>query len=217
MLAILISTSSLAGGYLCTGFFISPDGYIGTAGHCAGNNMEAEVTQNGKTTRLPITIIAVDTKNDVMIGKVDTQGHSFFMLNLYSVANGDHVAYTGYPQPDLYGYYKHHYNGIVKGSDTQQKDLVDVDVWSRGGTSGSCVYDSNSVCVGVLTEGIYFADFFVYTGIRPVQLLINVAMKYLVPVVLTYSKGQDIDKATNDTLFNENKDKVVLITGETND
>lgn len=210
VISILFSSSVFATWHVCTGFFVSSDGYIGTAAHCYGDYISIRLEVNGKKVFKKAQVIAKDTIHDVMLLKIDTVNAPFFKLNTDDPLLYSELATIGYPSPDDYGYWKHTRIGEVIGD--KGKVFV-MHLWSQPGSSGSPVFDSNNTLHGVLVE-CYQSQ-----GRCTGKATYIAKSKYLeaiaerVGVFLQYSMS--VYSHFDEDYFKNNKDKIILIYSET--
>lgn len=198
-------SSTFASEWLCSGFFINSDGYIGTAAHCTKPNTKYTVIY--KHTKYVAEAVAIDKKDDVAILKINAKT-PYYILNPY--VNDDKQVYTlGYPIPEQRGFdlkiSSGHYLYEMDGS-----FLITNASTCEGNSGGPTVNSSNEV-VGVLTIGLDSAPCSYYAGSVKIQYLINLAFSHGVPLEISYIQGPIYDK---DTIYTNDLDKTPIIFGE---
>lgn len=129
---------------VCSGSFITGNGDIVTAGHCAQNAaFITVVTYDNK--EYEATIVATSSIHDLALLHIDRRNTPYFKLAT-NVIRGERIFILGSPLAISNSLS----TGIIAkiAGDT---DLVDCGALS--GNSGSAVYDDNNQMVGVLTAG----------------------------------------------------------------
>jgi S1-C subfamily serine protease len=213
VLFFLHSTKAEAGG-VCTGYIVSEDGYIATAGHCHGKKFTVYYTKNGGTyskEAKPIARINPDENEaDNYLLKIDDHNLSFFRLNLMAPELMQDVLTIGYPDPDQYGYTKKNFSGHVIS--VYLGEIV-LHLFAAPGSSGSPVIDSNGYVISTLVA-VYNptnANFSMHTISIPSNVLHDLALKNGVLLTGVLKSGSIITTERKKELLKESIDKVVII------
>lgn len=129
---------------VCSGSFITNNGDILTAGHCANNAASIEVvTYDNKT--YEAVIVATSTNHDLALLHIDRRNSAYFRL-AQNVERGEKIFILGSPLAISNSLS----TGIIAKLDG---DVNLVDCSALPGNSGSAVYNENKELVGVLTAG----------------------------------------------------------------
>ncbi len=145
---------------LGSGFFISPDGYIVTNDHVAGNATEITVTLTGGK-RMSAQIIGTDPATDVTLLKVDGKDLPYVKLgNSDDIVVGEWAIALGNP----FGLFEINDKptvtvGVISSTGMNlgrigehfYKDMIETDAAINGGNSGGPLVNSLGEVVGVNT------------------------------------------------------------------
>lgn len=128
----------------CSGSFITGNGDIVTAGHCAQDATSITVvTYDNK--EYEATIVATSAIHDLALLHIDRRNTAYFKLAT-NVARGERTFILGSPLAIS--------NSLSTGIIAKIAGDTDlVDCGALPGNSGSAVYDDNNQMVGVLTAG----------------------------------------------------------------
>lgn len=129
---------------VCSGSFITGNGDIVTAGHCAQNAASITVvTYDNK--EYEATIVATSAIHDLALLHIDRRNTPYFKLAT-NVVRGERIFILGSPLAIS--------NSLSTGIIAKIAGDTDlVDCGALPGNSGSAVYDDNNQMVGVLTAG----------------------------------------------------------------
>lgn len=143
---------------MCTGTFITNDGYILTAAHCkagAGIILYRE-TNSDKVQVKPYTVIAYDTKTDLMLLKVETSGQA--SLPIADRADRFESTFSvGFPDIDTYGKNLKIYPGHVEGhgqTDFMKTNIIINSLLFQGMSGGPTINKYGEI-VAVNTAGLF--------------------------------------------------------------
>lgn len=187
--------------YLCSGFFITTDGYIGTAGHCVSSNAPLSVEYKSRV--YSAILIDIDRKHDVAIYKIAAINTPALPIGTPSKI-GDTVFILGYPIPNWLGYNLKIHRGRV------------TNIWpaayiSNGasceGNSGGPVVNSKNQVIGVLTAGFGSNPCSNSTYIVKIYYIELLAQKHKINL---YREVRLLD-ISKETVYNNDINSVVLI------
>ena len=196
--------------YLCSGYLVSPDGYIVTAGHCAGNTLTVIYFDKDKKPRSETaTIAALDKDRDEMVLKIPVDGVNYLVFNDFDVTPGEGIMYIGFPNPNIYGYNVKHFSGTYL---RPEEDKLLMYVFSAGGASGSPIIDSNGYVVGTLVAGYEIAGGYSLLTLAVKESTIKqFALENHIPLSYVVALGSAINKKQSDELFESKKTAIVFL------
>ncbi len=165
-----------------TGFIISKDGYILTNQHVIDNASEVTVTLNGKSEKIPATVVGQDYELDLAVLKISGSNYPTLTLgNSDNMRVGDFVAAIGEP----YGLDHTVTTGVVSAKgrpvtieDRNYKNLIQTDAAINPGNSGGPLLNMAGEVIAINTavnaeaQGIGFA-----IPINTAQDVLNELMK----------------------------------------
>ncbi len=211
-IAILFLSSSISFGGQCTGFFISPDGYIGTAGHCRSEGLSVEmIDSNGKHTIVPARMITYKADPDFMIIKVDTQNHPFFELSTAIPDLRTSLYSLGFPHAEGLGKYVKLHKGKFLDNYGSSYNIA---VWVAPGGSGGPVINSNGSVIGITVTYSPASggplSFGLESGVTAIGTLINSAINFNVPITIDNTSPLN-NQGEGKELLDRYKTAVVII------
>lgn len=204
--ALLLNTAVYADG-ICTGYFISPKGDIGTAAHCYGKSYEILYEDNNELKVAKAFNVDKLDSYDSMVLRSNATNSDYFKLSLSSPILNEDVMYIGYPSYNNENLNKLVYKGKYLNSIPGYLELY---LYAAPGASGSAIFDSNSTAIGTVVEIDELPASFNSRG-RSIHHIIQMAIQHQMPIDLVPSQGSDISKERFKELYQQNKDKVVLI------
>ncbi len=198
-------SSVFAESWLCSGFFISPNGYLGTAAHCTEQNAKYTVIVNHK--KYDANVIGVDKQNDVAILKIDAITDYYTINPMQQLEKTIYV--LGYPLPEEKGFNLKISKGFYLF--TKEPFLVTT-AYTCEGNSGGPTVNANNDLIGVLTVGFGSSPCSIMTGSVKSIYLIQLALKYHVPFLTTFNIVPHI--SITDSIYNKDLDKTPIVFGE---
>lgn len=209
----VLSTALYADTWLCSGFFISPDGVIATAGHCVVPNAKLTVVYKGQIYKAKV--LSDNDGDDSALLKTDIRPEFYYTLQLV-IHDGEPVFVLGYPRPEKFGWNLKISSGsgynVSKGSDGK----YNIYAVAFPGNSGGPVVNQKNQVIGILVAGyaLPLLGGSTHSLATPIKWLIQVAQTINIKVYLSentdtiYTKKQiyNIAKQSN---------SVVIIFGET--
>lgn len=207
LISFSLSTLSFAEAWMGSGFFISPSGYIATAGHVAIPAKHLKVLYKGKY--YVATFIAGNKGEDSAIIKIDVEPDYFYAVNMH-VYPGERLYLIGYPAPDVFGYSLHYTQGYIRYLDGE----INMNLFSCEGNSGSPVLNTNNDAVGILVSGTSIGSICSYiTQARYIMYIVALAQQYNILLVNggSVDGSYTLDQAKDVAIA---KDSVVMIFGE---
>jgi serine protease Do len=153
LILTLVSSSTFAFGdgdwsYICSGFFVTDNGYIATAGHCIPSSNETLHVQY-KDKDYVAKVVAFDKDRDAALIHIEATDTPFIYLD--NTTNNDNEVYIlGYPIPDQRGYNLKISAGYLLKD--RGNDLL-LSAGSCQGNSGGPVVNSSNHAIGILTFG----------------------------------------------------------------
>jgi len=166
----IFAIESSGGAGSCSGFFISPDGYIVTAAHCVLNN-DTDPTQGlseiwvsissfdgvaNDNRVVPGTVIGFDGAADISVIKVDGMSNQTFLQwgNSRNIVPGDPCYILGDP---LVVDFQDVSKGFVRDNKYFDNQILPEGILSNagtfGGNSGSAITDKDGLVIGILSYG----------------------------------------------------------------
>lgn len=168
-----------------TGFAITADGYIGTCAHVVDGARQIEVVINNQT--LAASVIAVNTKADVAILKVNATGLIPVQFqDSDTVQLAESVRVIGFPLSDVLGTDVKITSGTVAGivMDPQRGKRIQVDAPINPGNSGGPVVNDAGEVVGVASAKLAGSSVTAVGFAAPVNELRNLMIAQRVPVTM---------------------------------
>ena len=165
-----------------TGFFIA-NNLVVTNFHVVDDARDIEVIYQG-TTKLPATVVAKDSANDLAILQVSGLENAISPLPVGSVRDvkeGTSVYTVGYPMPSELGSRAKISEGIVN-SQTGIEDeirMFQMSVPIQPGNSGGPLLNSQGQVVGVVTSTLNNRYFLVKKGVVPQNVNFAIKINYL--------------------------------------
>ena len=166
-----------------TGFAISADGYIGTCAHVVDGARQIEVVINNQT--LTATVVAVNTKADVAILKINASGLTAVQFqDSDTVQLAESVRVIGFPLSDVLGTDVKITSGTVAGivMDPQRGKRIQVDAPINPGNSGGPVVNDAGEVVGVASAKLAGSSVTAVGFAAPVNELRNLMTAQRIPV-----------------------------------
>jgi S1-C subfamily serine protease len=149
-LGLMTSSFAFQWDMLCSGFFISNTGLIGTAAHCYSKDYNYYIQYRNK--EYPVTFVSVDQKHDAALVQSPLVGNNFLLLSQLNYT-GEHIYLYGYPIPDLAGYAGRVQQGNIT-TNTEEKIFIKLNTGvSCAGNSGGPVVNDQGQVIGILVEG----------------------------------------------------------------
>lgn len=185
---------------LCTGFFVSKDGYIVTANHCISKR-PLYVEYHGQ--HYQTTLVYKNSKHDFAILKTSLiNTPNLHLAQTYRINEPIYV--LGYPIPDTLGYRLKMRPGRILDID---ENLIILNSTSCQGNSGGPVVDKSNRVIGVLTAG---------GGMSPCSHLIFVQrIEYIIQAIQRLNIQVETDQSNLDLgqsrIYTEDLDSVVLL------
>ena len=136
-----------------TGFVIAPNGIIATCAHVVEGAKRMEVNLGGQS--YPATVIAVDSKADVALIRIDATALPSLQLgDSETVQLAESVRAIGYPLSDVLGTDVKVTTGTVAGivQDKQRGKRIQIDASINPGNSGGPVVNSAGQVIGVASS-----------------------------------------------------------------
>lgn len=133
-----------------TAFFISPDGYLATAGHVVNGAKNLRIYYKGQFYNAKL--VSADYKHDTAIVKVNLNNTPYFKIN--SPKEKDLASILGFPSTATFGFYVHITTGVIlfeKGNNTS----FHVYAFSCHGNSGGPVINNKGQAIGILVSGYF--------------------------------------------------------------
>ncbi len=150
VLLLLCPITSMGAGAYCSAFFISEDGYIGTAGHCTnGSPIIATYTKDGLTVQQIARLVAVDKIHDVAILKIKEHNMPYYSFNTFAIV-GDKGTLWGWPDVYTFGYSLKHFSSTIVSIDD---NYIYVYSFIAPGMSGGVLLDNEGKAEGVTVMG----------------------------------------------------------------
>lgn len=138
---------------MCSAFFVSPDGYIGTADHCShGKTITVMYLKNGVWTRQTARVVQRDYDNDSALLKIDEKDMPYFSFD-NDARVGDPISAWGWPNVEVYGTNLKHYPGIIYDLDDNELDIY---TFIAHGMSGGVVLDNDGKVEGIIVRGMSY-------------------------------------------------------------
>lgn len=135
---------NFAGHATCSGEFISPNGYILTAGHCV-EGFDAWEVQTYDGQKFTAVVAATSTQQDLALLHIDHFSPAYFRL-ADKVTRGEQIFVLGSPLTIT--------NTLSTGIVAKLAgDKILIDCGALPGNSGGPVYNQNQELVGVLVAG----------------------------------------------------------------
>ncbi len=187
--------------YLCSGFFITTDGYIGTAAHCVTDKMSLSVEYKNQT--YTAILIDVDKRHDVALYKISALHTPALPIGLPAKV-GDAVFILGYPIPSWLGYKLKIRTGHVSRI---ALEAYITNASSCQGNSGGPVVNSKNQVIGILTAGFGSTPCSNLTYVVKIYYLEQLAKKHSIELYREI-RLLDIGK---EKIYNSNIDSVVII------
>lgn len=138
----------------CSGEFITPNGYILSAAHCVkskDSSVEVIYKHNGKATRSKAKIIAINTKNDLLLLKTEVNGQPYFTIGPIPKP-GDTVIAVGWPDISKYGPTLKKNKGTVLHVN-DYRTIANAPIYF--GMSGGALLNQNGQLVGITSAGLF--------------------------------------------------------------
>jgi len=134
-----------------SGFFVRPDGYLVTNAHVVEGAVSINVNVNNE--EYPAKVVALDTKNDLAVLRIDLQNVTYLPLeNSENVRLAEEVRAFGFPMVDRLGSGIKITRGTVSGINRQEDvQMFQLDVTVNPGNSGGPVVNGRGGVVGVAT------------------------------------------------------------------
>jgi len=136
-----------------TGFVVAPNGILATCAHVVEGAKRMEVNLGGQS--YPATVIAVDSKADVALIRINANGLNALPLgDSESVQLAESVRAIGYPLSDVLGTDVKVTTGTVAGivQDKQRGKRIQIDASINPGNSGGPVVNSAGQVIGVASS-----------------------------------------------------------------
>jgi S1-C subfamily serine protease len=133
-----------------TGFVVAADGLVGTCAHVVEGAKRIEVHLGGQT--YPATVVAVDTRSDVALIKINGSGLPTLTLSdSDTVQLAEAVRAIGYPLSDVLGVDVKVTTGTVAGviQNKERGKQIQIDAAINPGNSGGPVVNGSGQVVGV--------------------------------------------------------------------
>jgi S1-C subfamily serine protease len=158
-----------------TGFFITDDGFLVTAGHVVKHASDVRVSTRAGT--IPAKVVQVDVANDLALLKADGKFSSLPILTSQSARLGMTVATIGFPDPTLQGFAPKLSKGEIASlsgaGDSPRCFQISVPV--QPGNSGGALVDEHGNVLGVVSAKLDAAIALAATGALPEN--VNYAVK----------------------------------------
>ncbi len=159
------SEAIASGGWTGSGFALR-DGYVVTNNHVVkGASSISVVGVNGSSTEMKARVVAVDSKNDLALIKINDSRFSGFGSIPYSVRNtvaepGTDVFVLGYPMTQYMGEEIKLTNGIISSRSGYQGDITTYQISApvQPGNSGGPMFDKDGNLIGIVNAGIPDAE-----------------------------------------------------------
>ena len=142
-----------------TAFFITSNGYLATNEHVVRKAVKLTAVQ-GKN-KWPVKVIAVDTKNDLAILKIDGGGFPVLPIAASRSARlGLNILVIGFPVPNAVGTDPTLTKGIINKMSGFQgaKSQFQVSAPIQNGSSGSPLLNEKRQVIGVITSSLVGAN-----------------------------------------------------------
>ncbi len=154
-----------SGGWTGSGFALR-DGYVVTNNHVVkGASSISVVGVNGSSTEMKARVIAVDSKNDLALIKINDSRFSGFGSIPYSVRNtvaepGTDVFVLGYPMTQYMGEEIKLTTGIISSKSGYQGDITTYQISApvQPGNSGGPMFDTDGNLIGIVNARIPDAE-----------------------------------------------------------
>jgi S1-C subfamily serine protease len=194
-------------------FFITDDGYLGTAAHVVKDTKNTTIWYDGKF--IPAKVVMVDEDADTAILKADLKKKNAY-FNISKPKHGEVDTILGFPSVSNFGFYLHATTGISQLG----IGYISIYAMSCHGNSGGAVVNSNGDLVGILTLG--FADGFTpdglcssHAGAVYLDRLISMATQLNLNINKTFDKKEVKLQSQSDMISNiNNEQKVVFVQSE---
>ena len=182
--SIVFLASTGNAGSFGTGFAVTPDGHLVTCAHVVNNAAKLVAHYNGKT--LAVTVIRVDTQNDLALIKVSGWGGQFLSIaDSQKIGIASDVIAAGFPDPDVLGKNPKVSKGIINATSGVQDDPrhFQVSIPLQPGNSGGPVFAPNGQVVGVVAAGLNSQNRMKEGGYIPQSVNYAVKSNYIMPLL----------------------------------
>ncbi len=183
VLALVLVSPTYAANWLGTGFFVTGDGYLATAGHVVKGSTHLTVVYHGK--RYDATVVGTDYEHDTALIHINALNSHPYAVRPH-VGIDETVFILGFPLPDRFGWDMKITQGTVYNTDEE----VMMKIHSYPGNSGGPVVDDNNNAVGVLVSGysLGIVEGSVFSQGEKIENIVNLAIVANVKLNIHYSK-----------------------------
>ena len=175
-----------------TGFVVGANGILATCAHVVEGAKRMEVNLGGQS--YPANVIAVDTKADVALIRINANGLPVLPLaDSESVQLAESVRAIGYPLSDVLGTDVKVTTGTVAGivQDKQHGKRIQIDASINPGNSGGPVVNSAGHVIGVASSKLSGSSVTSVGFASPINDLRTLAAKSNMQFIVT-PKGQEL-------------------------
>lgn len=186
--------------YLCSGFFITNDGYIATAAHCVSKN---PLTVEYRGNHYQALLVDVDGTHDVALYKIAAIETPQMEIGA-PAREGDRVYILGFPMPDRMGYNLKIHGGSVSYNGTGNYDTT---AFTCEGNSGGPVVNQKNQVIGVLTAAYGNQPCSPATYVVKIKYVEALAQRHGIKL---YYNPTALDKSQG-MIYNQDINSVILI------
>ncbi len=201
-----------------SGFFISNDGYILTNHHVIKDSKNVSIMINQK--KVPVTVVDVDTVNDIALLKADITAKGIAIENQAEAKKGSEIVVLGYPNVNIQGNSVKATFGNINDNRGITGDVrhYQISAAIQHGNSGSPLVDSKGNVVGIVVSTLNQSAMLKATGSLTQNVNYAIKVAYAMPMLMNHNVNLVTTKGTNDLskvdLVSANEKSVVLVTAE---
>ena len=164
-----------------TGFFVSDQGYFISNNHVVEICREVKTKQEGRTYQA--NIIAVDTKNDLALGKIDYSNNEYLTVSDDGAMLGEDIIVAGFPFQKQLSESIKITKGIISSLSGPGNDytIFQMDAAVQPGNSGGPIINNQGKIVGITLAKADSEAFYEMTGSLPENINFGIKVEILKP------------------------------------
>jgi len=197
-----------------TGFAISKDGLIVTAGHVIEGAKTIKVYLS-KDSFVSASLLSADPVNDLAILKIESATPNFLQVApMRAVKTGDRVFTVGFPLSSVLGQESKYTEGVVSSLSglKDASSFLQITVPVQPGNSGGALVNEKGEVVGIITSSAAILPFIEESGTLPQNVNWAVKADYLRPLIeLPKAEQKEFNR---EQLINHVKKSTFLIESE---